>query len=157
MNSSWTERRDMKRIIPTFLSISFALLGLGASAYGQDAVHPTLGGFATEGSMTAGYRFTDVGGRQQKFKELFSLRDGFRVHDINLFGKASDNQRFADNFSFFASGLGGEPFQGGQLRVSKSKLYDFRASYRQSYFYWDRKSRGNWLKSQAIRVRFCSF
>lgn len=126
------------RTLFTFLSVVFAVTGLGGFLCAQDATHPEVGGFETQGSVTTGYRFTDVAGRQQKFKEFFGLRDGFRLYDVNVFGRAVDNQRFADTFSFFASGIGGEPFQGGQLRVAKNRLYDFRAAYRQSYFYWDR-------------------
>jgi hypothetical protein len=128
----------MRRIFPLLLILGFAAVG-----FAQDVTHPAIGGFETQGSITAGYRFTDVAGRRQKFAELFSLRDGFRLHDVSVFSKASDDQRFADNISFFASGLGGEPFQGGQLRLSKSRLYDFRANYRQSYFYWDRNDNTN--------------
>ena len=104
-----------------------------AASAAQETEPATVAGFQTTGSVTAGYRFTDVSGRQQKFAELFSLRSGFRVHEINVAGTAIDNARFADSFSFAASGIGGDPFQAGQIRMSKVHLYDFRANYRQSY------------------------
>jgi hypothetical protein len=128
----------MRRIFTISIIVGSVLLGTPELSNAQEPEHTTVGGFETTGSITAGYRFTDISGRREKFAELFSLRSGFRVHDINLAGIAIDNQRFADSYSFAASGIGGDPFQAGQLRISKTHLYDFRANYRQSYFYWDR-------------------
>lgn len=120
----------MKRLLALFILVS--------SAFAQEPAPTIVGGFDTTGSVTAGYRFTDVAGREQKYNELFNLRSGFRLHDVNMAGTAVDNQRFADSFSFFASGIGGDPFEAGQLRISKTHLYDFRANYRQSYYAFDR-------------------
>jgi hypothetical protein len=120
----------MKRILAVFIIVG--------SAFAQEPQRTTVGGFETTGSVTAGYRFTDVAGRQQKYAELFNLRTGFRLHEISMAGTSIDNQRFADIFSFAASGIGGDPFEAGQLRISKTRLYDFRANYRQSYYYFDR-------------------
>ena len=128
----------MKRRCTTVLLVGLALAGFIALAAAQEPQPNTIGGFQTTGSITAGYRFTDVSGRQEKFSELFNLRSGFRLHDLNVTGIAADDQRFADTYSFFASGIGGDPFQTGQLRVAKTHVYDLRANYRQSYFYWDR-------------------
>ena len=44
---------------------------------------------------------------------------------------------FADSFSLQLSGLGGDPFPTAQFTVSKKKLYDFRANWRQSYYFWN--------------------
>ncbi len=128
----------MKRIFALSIIISSVLFGMPGRLAAQEPERTTVGGFETTGSITAGYRFTDISGRREKFAELFSLRSGFRLHDINLAGTAIDNQRFADSYSFAASGIGGDPFQAGQLRISKTHLYDFRANYRQSTYYWDR-------------------
>ncbi len=98
-----------------------------------------VGGFETKGSVTAGYRFTDFKGREQKFLELFDLQKGFRLMDFDLFGQAKEGTvPFADSYSLSMSGLGGDPYPGGQLTVRKNKLYDLRVSYRQSYYFWDR-------------------
>ena len=108
--------------------ISLSLLMVfcsAASSFAQDAV---------QGSITAGYRFTDVRGRQQKFRELFNLRDGFRLHDLTLYGNAGGKNKFVDSYSLDASGIGGDPFVGSQLKVTKERLYDVRVNYRQSYF-----------------------
>jgi hypothetical protein len=96
------------------------------------------GAFRTQGSVTMGYRFDDIGGRKETFQELFDLQSGFRVFDFNLTGKAKQGPNlFADDFQVTASGLGGDPFPGGQLTVTKTNVYDLRVNYRQSYYYWD--------------------
>ncbi len=107
---------------------------------GQETPPPlTLGGFETQGSVTAGYRFTEFKGREQKFLELFDLQKGFRLMDFNLLGRAKEGALpFADSYSLTMSGLGGDPYPGGQLTVRKNKLYDLRVNYRQSYYFWDR-------------------
>jgi hypothetical protein len=39
------------------------------------------------GSITTGYRFTDVKGYEPKFQELFDLNSGLRLLDLSLFGQ----------------------------------------------------------------------
>jgi hypothetical protein len=114
-------------------------LAPGLLAQDQEQPHPlTLGGLETQGSVTVGYRFTDFKGREQKFLELFDLQKGFRLMDFNLMGHAKEGvSPFADSYSLNVSGLGGDPYPGGQLTLRKDKLYDLRVNYRQSYYYWD--------------------
>jgi len=125
-----------------FRQIVMGIAGLvifAVSAWAQDTAPLVLGDFETQGSATFGYRFVDVKGREQKYLELFDLKKGLRLMDLNLFGRAKEGTSpFADRYSLSLSGLGGEPFSTGQLSVSKDKLYDLRVSVRQSYFYWDR-------------------
>ena len=97
-----------------------------------------LGGFNNQGGVTVGYRFDDLKGYVPMFQQLSGLEKGFRLMDFNLFGEAANGVNpFADSYSLSMSGLGGEPFETGQLSVSKSRLYDFRANWRQSYYYWN--------------------
>jgi len=96
------------------------------------------GDFQTQAAITLGYRMESIQGRREKFMELFALRDGPRLFDFNLSGNAKPETPFADHFNLSASALGGEPFPSEQLTISKAKVYDFRASFRQSYYYWDR-------------------
>jgi len=94
-----------------------------------------LGGFNTQGSATVGYRFDDLKGYRPMFEELSDLEKGFRLMDFNIFGEAAKGANpFADSYSLSVSGLGGEPFETGQLTVRKNRLFDFRANWRQSYF-----------------------
>lgn len=99
---------------------------------------PGFGGFDTTGTVDFGYRFTDIKGAQRGFLQLFDLRRGPRLMDFELNGTAAPGANpFADTFSLFTSGLGGDPFPSAQLNVSKTNLYDLRANWRQSYFYDD--------------------
>jgi hypothetical protein len=125
-----------------FLILATALLALCAAASAQDqtAEGPPIGvgAFDIQGSATAGYRFTDVKGYEPMFLELMDLQQGFRVMDFNMFGEAKEGTSpFADSFSVLANGLGGDPFATAQVNVTKNKLYDFRANWRQSYYYWN--------------------
>ncbi len=121
------------------LIISLAVLLLGGRVLvAQDNAETALplGGFNTQGSATVGYRFDDVKGYRPMFQELSDLDKGFRLMDFNMFGEAAKGANpFADSYSLSVSGLGGEPFETGQLSVSKKRLYDFRVNWRQSYFY----------------------
>ena len=121
-----------------------APLVMGAPAWAQEpAPAPAApaaadNAFALQGSASVGYRSTDVTGYEPKFRELYNLRDGWRLPDFTLFGRAPlGNDRFADSFSVTASGLGGDPFESLQATARRHGLYDFRASYRRSSFFWD--------------------
>jgi hypothetical protein len=97
-----------------------------------------LGGFETEGSVTVGYRFTTIKGDRAQYDDLLNLHQGFRLMDVSLTGRAPEGSHlFADSYLFTASGLGGDPYPGGQLVLRKDKLYDLRVNYRQSYYYWN--------------------
>src|SRR2546425_7478969 len=129
----------MKTSLRFAIGTMAALLG-AATLFGQDNPAPiTLGGLETQGSVTAGYRFLDTSGRREKYLELFNLKKGFRVNEFELFGQAPEKGNdYIDNYSITASGLGGDPFPGGQFSLSKKGLYDLRVNYRQSYYYWNR-------------------
>lgn len=111
--------------------------GLAVPSWGQDAA-PVIAGFRTQGTITAGYRFTDVQGRRQKFDELFNLRNGFRIHEFSWMGRSVTGDSFADSISLFSSGLGGDPYSNSTLRIVKNGVWEVSTSYRQAYYYWDR-------------------
>src|SRR3954453_11850309 len=106
----------MKEQWSAFILVSLAVASSG-STYAQIPESPfDWGSFQTQGSATAGYRFTDIGGRKQTFQQMFDLESGFRLFDFNLTGKAKEGSNlFADTYQLTASGLGGDPFPGGQL------------------------------------------
>ncbi len=121
----------------TLTIIGFVMLPIALLAQ-DDAGKPiVVGGFENTGSVTTGYRFTDVSGYEPNYQELFNLNSGFRLLDFSLFGKAKDENRFADDYSLVLSGLGGDPYPSGQLTVHKKNLYDLRVHFRQSYYYWN--------------------
>src|SRR5580765_3386343 len=120
-------------------TLTLVLLAVPMAALAQDGKPVAIGGFENQGSVTTGYRFTDIKGYVPKFNELFDLNDGFRLLDFSLFGKAQDGaNRFADNYSLTTSGLGGDPFATAQFTVRKYHLYDLRVNFRQSHYYWNR-------------------
>ena len=97
-----------------------------------------LGGFENQGSASVGYRFTDVKGYEPMYREMFGLESGPRLMDFSLMGEAKPGiNAFADNYSLNLSGLGGDPFPTAQLTVSKHKLFDLRANWRQAYYFWN--------------------
>jgi hypothetical protein len=97
-----------------------------------------LGGFNTQGSASVGYRFTDIKGYAPMYREMFDLESGPRLMDFSLLGEAKPGANaFADDYSLNMSGLGGDPFPTAQLTVSKHKLFDFRANWRQAYYFWN--------------------
>ena len=98
-----------------------------------------VGGFQTQGFVTTGYRFVDTHGYEPKYEELFDLNGGFRVLDIGIYGHAKPGKdAFADDYSLTVSGLGGDPFTTAQLMLRKTRLYDLRASFIQTHYYWNR-------------------
>jgi hypothetical protein len=98
--------------------------------------------FDINGSASVGFRGTDVTGREEKYRELFNLQDGVRLVDFSLFGRAPQgSNRFADLFSVTASGLG-DPFSAVQITARKTRLYDLRATWRRSQYFWDQATTG---------------
>src|SRR5438045_8972500 len=112
-----------------------AVLGPWCVIRAQDAADTkplSFGGFENQGSLTAGYRFTDIKGYRPMYSQLVNLRKGPRLLDFNLFGRAKSADSFADTYSISLSSLGGDPFPTPQVNGTKNKLYDFRAIWRQS-------------------------
>src|SRR5262245_17947810 len=84
-------RRDKVKTTVRFIVAAVAVLLSSGALKAQSPAPATIGGFQTQGSVTAGYRFTDISGRQQKYRELFDLRKGFRVTDFDLSGSAAES------------------------------------------------------------------
>jgi hypothetical protein len=140
-------RTDSSVLLPRLLL--GVLLAVSAPVRAQDNEKPPgpapapATGFETQGTVGVGYRFTDVSGQDHRYRELFNLDDGLRLTDFTFFGRAASGQHlFADTFSMSASGLGGDPYQAIQLTARRNSLYDLRASFRQSNFFWDRSDTG---------------
>jgi hypothetical protein len=122
-------------------AIVLSMLPIRSLAQDVDLTANQLGSFATEGSVSWGYRFTTVKGDQSQYDNLFNLHQGFRLMDMNVMGRAPEGSNpFADSYSITASGLGGDPYPGGQLTVRKDKLYDLRVNFRQSYYPWSQNN-----------------
>ncbi len=122
----------------TFLFVMLLSLAVVPAVHAQDQSDSQLqwGDFGVHGSASAGYRFTTVKGYEPMFQELYDLKQGPRIMDFSLFGNSKASP-FADQFSLTMSGLGGDPYPGAQLTLSKTKVYDLRVNWRQAYFYWN--------------------
>ena len=128
-----------KTAMKTTYLAAVVLSVLSLPLFGQDDKPLVVGSFENSGSITSGYRFTDVTGYKPKYQELFDLNSGFRVLDFSLFGKAVKGAgTYADSYSLVTSGIGGEPFSTIQLNVRKKDVYDLRINLRQSHYYWNR-------------------
>lgn len=118
-----------------FLAVLFLAMVPALQAQDQSAPPLTWGDFQVQGSAGVGYRFTTIKGYEPMYLELFNLRQGPRINDFSVFGHAKEGSNpFADSFSLNLSGLGGDPYPGAQLDVSKHNLYDLRVNWRQAYF-----------------------
>ena len=77
-----------------------------AAAQAPPSTAPT----AVHGSVDFGYRFTDITGNENTFKQMFNLDDGLRLFGVDLRGTSSGEGGMPDTFTFNASGVGGDPF-----------------------------------------------
>jgi hypothetical protein len=127
------------RIRTCLLFLTVVFLANMPALMAQDQGEPSLqlGAFQVQGSASVGYRFADIKGYEPMYQELLNLNKGPRLMDFNMFGRSDGTNRFADSFSLTTSGLGGDPYPSAQLTLSKTKLYDLRVNWRQSYFYWN--------------------
>jgi hypothetical protein len=106
----------------------FASLSLARAGAAQD----TAGGIDVHGSVDAGYRFTDVNGSNDSYRQLFNLAGGLRLMGLDVHGDAADKATaFLDRFSLSASGIG-DPFSSVQLTARKAHRYDLRINWRNS-------------------------
>jgi hypothetical protein len=120
------------------LVAALALSGVSTAQDSYENAPVNFGDFKTQGSASFGYRFTDVKGFKPMYLEMINLRRGPRLMDFNLFGEAKvGTNAFADDYSLTMSGLGGDPFPTAQFSVTKHRVFDFRASWRQAYYNWN--------------------
>jgi len=62
--------------------------------------------FNTDGQMSFGYRFASVKGDMSQYNDIYNLRSGFRLFDVDLSGRAPEGSHlFADSYSLMASCL----------------------------------------------------
>ncbi|MGN6593352.1 MAG: hypothetical protein ACTHJX_10675 [Terriglobales bacterium] len=122
------------RLVVLLLGVMTAAVAAQTPAAGL-----TWGGFQVQGAAGVSLRFSDVRGYRPGFLEFYDLRSGPRMEELQFSGTApAGSHLFADSFSFNANGWGGDPFPTAQFTVRKQGVYDFRANWRQTYFYFDR-------------------
>ena len=130
-------RSFFAKVILGVLCISFFHLFGVHDARSQDS-GLTFGGFQWNGAIELGYRFTDIAGNRNQYKEDVNLMQGLRLFDLNLFGKNLEpGKGLVDYFSLTGRDIG-DPFPAARLEVKKNNLYDFTATYNQ-YHYWNKQ------------------
>jgi hypothetical protein len=95
------------------------------------------GGYAVDTTTSAGYRMVDIDGAKDKYREDYNLRSGFRLFTLQVDGraKAPDATRL-DRFHVDVDTPGDEPVSHFRLTAADRTLYDLRADFtRSKYFY----------------------
>lgn len=99
----------------------------------------TFGGFQVGGAIELGYRFTDINGSRDRYKEAVNLMQGLRLFDFNLWGRNLDEKKgLVDYFSLSTNGIG-DPFPTARLEIKKNKTYDLVATYKEYKYFFDRE------------------
>src|SRR5277367_4664715 len=112
----------MTRTLTQITCLAAAAMAAGILAFPLQAQSDdkplVLGSFENTGSVTFGYRFTDVSGYEPEYQELFDLESGPRLLDFSLFGHvAAGKHSFMDAYSIVANGIGYEPWSTIQVNV----------------------------------------
>ena len=109
-----------------------------AAPSAPEAAPAHAGAYKVSGAVSFGYRFVDVNGNQAKYDQLFNLQQGFRLFD-GVFDVVPNEpgHGWFDRFSVSAQGLGGDPFPIIRADLRKSGVYELRASYRATQYFYD--------------------
>jgi len=91
------------------------------------------------GKFLLGYRFVDVSGVEEKYKEDINLGDGIRLFKFNIhFAPAGKLKKYFDYMNVWINNFGGDPFETMGLDIVKYGKYKFKFDRRKSeYFYND--------------------
>jgi hypothetical protein len=105
-------------------------------AQDRQADQATTTGMTAHGSVDLGYRFQDVTGNADTFRQLWDLSEGARLFGVDLrVDGGSAPKRVFDSLTLNAMGLGGDPFPSVLLKANRSRRYDLRFSWRRSTFF----------------------
>jgi hypothetical protein len=110
--------------------------GLAARGVRADET-PPAGGYGVDTVVSAGYRMVDIDGAKDKYREDYNLRSGLRLltFDVDGHAKAPEATRL-DRFRLEVDTPGDEPVSHFRLSAADQKLYELRADFtRSKYFY----------------------
>ena len=111
--------------------------GLAARGVRADEPPPPTGGYGVDTVVSAGYRMVDIDGAKDKYREDYNLRSGLRLFtfDVDGYAKAPESTRL-DRFRLEVDTPGDEPVSHFRLSAADQKLYELRADFtRSKYFY----------------------
>jgi hypothetical protein len=116
---------------PVAVLVGLAVGIAAASARAED------GGWTVDTMTSAGYRLVDVDGSKAQYRQDYNLPSGVRLFDLDVQGTAKKPEatRF-DRFHLQVETPGNEPVSQFRLTAADRALWDFRADFtRSKYFY----------------------
>jgi len=132
-------RRNLIKALLIVFCISFFHLFLVSPAPSQQS-ELTAGGFQWGGSVELGYRFTDIDGSEDRYKETVNLREGLKLFDFSLWGKKMDENMKCpvDSLRFNVSNVG-DPYASARLEIMKNKTYTLNITYKEYKYFTQRE------------------
>jgi hypothetical protein len=102
-------------------------------------------GYTIHQSIDAGGRFSDQVGSGAMYDTLINERTGLRVQGETFEMRALPGNKnpLLDELKAFSNGFGGDPLNFAKLDFSKSKYYEFGATFRRDRRYFDYDLLGN--------------
>lgn len=138
-------RRRAARLTCVAVGIVLGFLLLPASGRAGEAAKGSLASkiagiprlYHLSGEVTAGYRNVDIDGAKEKFREDYDLRSGLRLFSLTVAGTSAQPQKTpVDRVRLELKNVGDEPFTSYRLSLFDRKLFDLRAAFTRSrYFY----------------------
>lgn len=130
------------------------LLLMTGVAFAQDPTTPipapgapvsAPNGYTIHQSIDAGGRFSDQVGSGAMYNTLVNEQSGLRVQGetFEMHALPSNKNPLVDELKAFSNGFGGDPINFAKLDFSKSKYYEFSASFRRDRRYFDYDLLGN--------------
>jgi hypothetical protein len=117
----------------------------------------TFGGFQWNGAIELGYRFTDIDGSKNRYKETVNLMEGLRLFDFSLLGRnLNPGTGVVDYFNLTGRNIA-DPFPSARLEVRKNKTYDFVTSFNQYKYYSNREDNGYLTDNHDFSTKFSNF
>jgi hypothetical protein len=119
--------------IASFLSV-WCIVLLAGAAYAEEKapLHCT-------GTFEVGFRYVDVGGSGDKYKEDVNYTKGPRLFNLDLnLTPGPQAEQFFDLLNLNASNLGGDPYESFSFALKKYRKYNLRYTRNKlTYFYRD--------------------
>lgn len=123
------------------------LTTIALPAFTQPVVAPTgarvgplrgedTGGYNVMNSFETGYRFRTIDGNSGKYRSDVNFGNGIRLLASSLTVNSKDGHgKYFDELTLTTLGLGNDPFQQANLRISKNKLYQYSLLWREDDYF----------------------
>lgn len=130
------------KLITSLIAIAFA-----AASFAQQTVAPTPDTAANArgdnwndynivDSFETGYRFRTIGGDFDSYRSMVNYGDGIRLLGSSFSMHSRDGHgRYFDELTLTTEGLGNDPYQSADLRVSKNRWYRYDLLWRENDYF----------------------